>query len=115
MNNMQTILTALLSALTGGGLLKFLEFWLTRSKQKTETDRSIRDELRASAEGLRREHDDLKKELKAVETELDAWKIKYWDTYMAYSQFKLQVLNILLQNGIKPEDVLPGGSLEAPA
>ena len=107
MNNIQTILTAALSAITGGSFLKFLEVWLSRSKQKTESDRAFRDELRANAEGFKKQATDLKDELKDVELELDKWKLKYWDIYMAYSQFKLQVLNILIQNGIKPEEVFP--------
>lgn len=114
MNNVQTILMAVGSAITGGGFLKFLEFWLNKSKQKNDQDKAFRDELRgetdrarADAERLRKEIDELKNELRAAEKELDDFKIKYWDVYMQYKQFQLTVYGILLQNGIKPDEVLP--------
>lgn len=107
MNNWQDVLVALVSALTGGGFIKIMENWLSRSKQKSEQDKLFRDELRAEAVGLRKQLEELKNELKQAEDELDEFKKKYWQVYTEYQQFKFSVYGILLQNGIKPSDVLP--------
>jgi chromosome segregation ATPase len=107
MSNWQDISVALVSALTGGGFIKIMESWLTRNKNKSEQDKQFRDELRAEAEGLRKQLDKLKDELRQAEKELDDFKEKYWKIYTEYQQFKLSVYGILLQNGIKPADVLP--------
>lgn len=101
------VLTAVLAAVSGGGLLKFVETWLSRSKQKTEQDKQFRDELRAEAESLRNQIKGLKDELKTAEKELDEFKEKYWQIFTEYQQFKLEVYGILMKNGIKPEDVMP--------
>lgn len=107
MSNWQDVLVALVSALFGGGFIKIMEGWLSRSKQKSEQDKLFRDELRAEAEGLRKQLETLKNELKQAEDELDDFKKKYWQIYSEYQQFKFSVYSILLQNGIKPTDVLP--------
>jgi uncharacterized protein YlxW (UPF0749 family) len=107
MNNWQDVMVALLSAITGGGLIKFLESWLSRQKQKTEQSKMFRDELRTEAEGLRKQVDGLKTELKDTEKELDDFKKKYWKVYTEYRRFQLDVYGILLSNGIKPSDVMP--------
>lgn len=101
------VLTAVIAAVSGGGLLKLVEAWLSRTKQKTEQDKQFRDELRAEAQSLREQIKGLKDELKTAEKELDEFKEKYWKIYTEYQQFKLEVYGILLKNGIKPDDVLP--------
>lgn len=111
MSNWQDVLVALVSAITGGGLIKILESWLSRQKQKTEKDKQFRDELRGEAEGLRKQLENLKKELKDTEKELDDFKEKYWKIFTEYKQFQLEVYSILLANNIKPTDVLAHPSL----
>lgn len=107
MNNWQDVLVAVMSAITGGGLIKFVESWLSRQKNKTERDKQFRDELRGEAEALRKQLEELKKELKETEKELDDFRKKYWKIYTEYRRFQLDVYGILLSNGIKPSDVMP--------
>ena len=107
MSDWQDIGVALISALTGGGVIKLAESWLSRNKLKTEQDKQFRDELRSEAESLRKQLESLKLELKNTENELDSFKQKYWQIYSEYQQFKLSVYGILLANGIKPAEVLP--------
>lgn len=101
------VLTAVVAAISGGGLLKLIETWLSRSKFKSEQDKQFRDELRAEAESLREQIKGLKEELKTAEKELDDFKEKYWKIYTEYKQFRLEVYGILLKNGIQPDAVLP--------
>lgn len=112
MSNWQDIIVALMSAITGGGLIKFLESWLSRQKQKNEQDRAFRDELRSEAATLHKQLEDLKKELQETEKELDEFKEKYWKVYTEYRKFQLDVYGILLEHGIKPSVVLPGIMVE---
>lgn len=111
MSNWQDVLVALVSAATGGGLIKILESWLSRQKQRSEQDKQFRDEMRSEAESLRKQLEDLKKELKDTEKELDDFKEKYWKIFTEYKQFQLEVYGILLANNIKPTEVLPNNSL----
>lgn len=107
MSSWQDVSVAVVSALTGGAGIKIMEGWLTRNKNKSEQDKQFRDELRAEALGLREQLLKLKEELRQAEKELDEFKEKYWKIYSEYQQFKLTVYGILLQNGIKPADVIP--------
>lgn len=95
------------AAVAGGGLLKYVESWLTRSRYKSEQDKAFRDEKRQEADDLRKRIDELQVKLNEAEAEIDLWRIKYWQIYTAYQQFKLNAYAILLENGIKPADVFP--------
>jgi hypothetical protein len=106
-SNWQDVGVALASAITGGGLIKFMESWLSRNKQRSEQDKQFRDELRGEAEGLRKQLEALKLELKKAEEELDAFKEKFWKIYSEYQQFRFSVYGILLANGIDPKKVMP--------
>jgi len=63
---------ALLGALLGGSGLKFIEYWLSRSKVKDDAAAQMRTELREEIKGLR-------EELRTVEDELDKWRGKYYE------------------------------------
>ena len=100
------IITALGAAGVGGGIIKFIEVWLSKSKAKVNQDRELREELRNSATDLRAEIDALKKELKETEKVLDHWREMYWKVFMQYRMFQIEVRAILVKNGIDPDDVL---------
>ena len=63
---------ALLGALLGGSGLKFVEYWLSRSKVKEDAAAQMQTELRDEIKGLR-------EELRTVEDELDKWRGKYYE------------------------------------
>ncbi|UUG69477.1 hypothetical protein SEA_SHAM_172 [Streptomyces phage Sham] len=63
---------ALLGALLGGSGLKFVEYWLSRSKVREDAAAQMRTELRDEIKGLR-------EELRTVEDELDKWRGKYYE------------------------------------
>ena len=66
------IAISILVALIGGGAgLKFVEYIMGRGKVKIDEASQIRTELRT-------EIDNLRKELKTVEAELDIWKLRYY-------------------------------------
>lgn len=100
------ILTALGAAGAGGGILKLIEMWLGKSKEKSTQDKELRDELRDNATALRAEIDALKAELKETEKVLDHWREAYWRVYMGHRMFQLEVRAILVRNGIDPDEVL---------
>lgn len=99
--------TAAVTALAGGGLIKLVESWLSKSKYKTDQDKAFRDEKRVEADDLRKQIDALKKELKVAEDDLDVFKVKYWDIYTAYQTFQLTVYAILVKHNIDPIDIMP--------
>lgn len=112
MSSWPEIAVALASAATGGGLLKIMESWLTRTKMKSEQDKQFRDELRTEAGILRIQIDAIKAELKQTEKELDEWKSKYWDLFLQYKTFQIEVSSLLIQNGISPKEMLKDRPLE---
>lgn len=67
----ESTIIALIAALFGGGGLKFLEHILSRNKEKTDLATQLRDELRTEVGSLR-------DEMRAVETDLDKWKNRYY-------------------------------------
>lgn len=64
--------TALIGAILGGSGLKLIEWWLSRSKEKDNSAKEFRQELRTDLT-------EVKRELDRVEAELDAWRDKYYD------------------------------------
>lgn len=68
--NEQTIV-ALAAALFGGGGLKLIEHFLTRSKTRVDLAAQLRNELRTEINGLRQE-------VKEVDDSLDDWKRRYY-------------------------------------
>lgn len=63
---------ALAGAVFGGGGLKVIEYWLTKSKSKDDTATQFRAELRDEVKNLR-------DELRKVEDDLDKWRGKYYE------------------------------------
>lgn len=63
---------ALAAAVFGGGGLKVIEYWLTKSKVKDDSASEFRKELREEVKGLR-------EELRQVESDLDKWRGKYYE------------------------------------
>lgn len=63
---------ALAGAVFGGGGLKVIEYWLTKSKSKDDTAAQFRTELREEVKSLR-------EELRKVEDDLDKWRGKYYE------------------------------------
>lgn len=100
------IVVALSAAGVGGGIIRLIELWLGKSRVKTTQDRELRDELRTNASALRAEIDALKAELKETEKVLDHWREQYWQVFMKFRMFQLEVRSILVKNGIDPDDVL---------
>lgn len=56
----------------GGGGLKVIEYWLTKSKVKDDSAAAFRTELREEVKSLR-------EELRSVESDLDKWRGKYYE------------------------------------
>lgn len=108
MSNWIEISIALTSAITGGGLFKVLEGWVSRTQVKSAQAKQFRDELRTEASDLRAQIELIKSELKTTEKELDDWKDKYWNLFMEYKTFQIEVSSILIQNGISPKEMLKG-------
>jgi hypothetical protein len=64
-------LLALIGTVMGGSGLKVVEYYLSKRKTKTDEATTIRTELRA-------EVDNLRKLMKEAETEVDVWREKYF-------------------------------------
>lgn len=88
MSDYATPLIALVGTIFGGAGLKITERWLNRAKEKNDTAKQIRDELRTDMATYRKEITDLKTELDKVEAEVNAWQDKYYELRDKYVTLK---------------------------
>jgi len=79
---------ALLGALLGGSGLKFIEYWLSRSKVREDAAAQMRTELRDEIKVLR-------EELRTVEDELDKWRGKYYELMDEFMKAKSDLAEAL--------------------
>jgi hypothetical protein len=100
------IVIMLISAATGGGLLKIVDTWLNRAKMKSDSAKQLRDEAREEASALKTEVNYFRDRMREKEKEIDDWRTKYWDVFMQYKTFQLKVGQILIDNGISPNALL---------
>lgn len=91
---MDTAWIALIGTIFGGAGLKVIEGVLTKGSKKVDAATAMREELRKESTAL-------KEELRAVENELDSWKVKYFELFQDYIELK-SMLNI--QPPAKPPD-----------
>jgi hypothetical protein len=100
------VVVMLISAATGGGLLKVFDTWLTRAKLKNETARQLRDEAREEANSLKNEVNYFREKMREKEKDIDDWRKRFWDLDMEYRMFKLTVSNLLIKAGYDPTTLL---------
>lgn len=100
------IVIMLISAATGGGLLKIVDTWLTRAKIKNEGAKQLRDEAREEANTLKNELNYFREKLREKEKDIDDWRKKFWDLDMEYRMFKLTVSALLIKAGYDPNTLL---------
>lgn len=100
------IAIALISAATGGGLLKIVDTWLNRAKLKNETAKQLRDEAKEETVALKTEVNYWKDKVREAEKDIDSWKAQYWKIFTDYKLFQLKVGQILIDNGISAKDLL---------
>jgi len=82
---------ALIGTLSGGVGLKTVEWFLNRSKAKSDLDAAYRDELRKDLAAMRQELDDAKAETDRVQKELDAMREKYFDVKRELNEVLVQL------------------------
>jgi hypothetical protein len=106
------IITAGISALTGGGLIKGMEVWLNKKKNSFDQNKAFRDEYRGDIKDLRieisaikNEHLVEKKAREKAEDKADWWKDYAQALVMQFRFFQLDMKEVLKSNGIViPED-----------
>lgn len=100
------ILGYVLTLLFGGGLVKWGDAWLNRTKARNENAKNLRDETRTELNGLKEEIRYYKEELRRVQSESDKYKMEAWSNMIKLKEFQLQVSQLLIDHGINPKDVL---------
>lgn len=70
---------ALIGALAGGSILKLVEAWLNRGKQKAELEATYRDELRQDISVLKNDLLQMKKDVESAQAQADEWREKYYE------------------------------------
>lgn len=75
---------ALIGAVLGGSGLKVIEYWLNKSRVENDAAATFRNELRDEVKTLRNE-------LRQAETELDAWKAKYYELMDEFLKFRSNI------------------------
>lgn len=79
-----TPLIALAGTIFGGAGLEITKRWLNRAKDRTDTAKLLRDELRADTVTLRKEIVDLKAEVDKIEAEVIKWREQYLELREKY-------------------------------
>ena len=79
-----TPLIALIGTVFGGAGLEVTKRWLNRAKDKTDTAKILRDELRADTVTLRSEIISLKAEVDKIEGEVVKWREQYLELREKY-------------------------------
>lgn len=102
-----TPLIALVGTIFGGVGLKITERWLNRAKEKNDTAKQIRDELRTDMATYRQEILNLKAEVDKVEKEVNEWQDKYYELRDRYSQ-----LNALYEDALRQIQVKASQTVE---
>lgn len=82
---------ALIGTIFGGAGLKIIEAWLGKAKQRQDHGAQIREELRKEVIGLREELAKSKVEELRLETEVEAWRSKYYDQFVTISEKTTQL------------------------
>jgi chromosome segregation ATPase len=106
MSDYATPIIALVGTIFGGAGLKITERWLNRAKQKNDTAKEIRDELRTDMASYRKEILDLKAEVDKVEAEVVSWQEKYFELRDKYSTLKALYEDALRQIQSKASDTV---------
>lgn len=81
---------ALIGTLCGGLGLKVVEHWLGKSQRETTDAKDIRAELRQQIT-------DQKEEIRALEVEVDKWRMQYLDLRDKYTHQQTELLIALQQ------------------
>lgn len=77
---------AVIGTIFGGAGLKIIEAWLGKAKQRQDHGAEIREELRKEVIGLREELAKAKVEELRLETEVEAWRSKYYDQFVTITE-----------------------------
>lgn len=112
MADWNSILTAGISALTGGGLIKIMEMWLNKKKSAFDEGKAFREEYRGDIKELRTEiagmKEDYLKEKKSrerAEDRADWWKDYAQALTMNFRLFQYDMREVLKSNNIViPDD-----------
>lgn len=112
MADWNSILTAGISALTGGGLIKMMEMWLNKKKSVFDEGKAFREEYRGDIKELRTEiagmKEDYLKEKKSrerAEDRADWWKDYAQALTMNFRLFQYDMREVLKSNNIViPDD-----------
>lgn len=75
---MEQSITAIISALVGGGLTKVFDWWKYRDSKKLDEASAIRKELREEIKALRAR-------IAVLETNLDQWKTTYYELFAEHA------------------------------
>lgn len=94
---MTAVLIASISALAGGGIFKFFEYFLAKNKVKFDEERAWRVEYREQIE-------ELQDDVKTSKAEADAWRLHCQQMFWDFKQFQLEMFKVLLANGIDPSE-----------
>lgn len=112
MTDWSGIITAGISAVTGGGLIKILEWWLSKKKSTFDEGKAFREEYRGDIKELRTEITAMKTDYLAekrsrekAENNADWWKDYAQSLTMNFRLFQLDMREVLKSNNIViPDD-----------
>lgn len=97
MIELPSAIIALIGTIFGGAGLKIIEAMINRSKSKIDERKSEAEIASALREELRGDLAELRRELRTVEGELDAWRQKYYDLLDEFIRVKRSLDATIIQ------------------
>jgi hypothetical protein len=101
------VVAAVGTALGGGGIVKLIDWWSNRNKNKFDQNKEFRDELRERIDDLEAEVATIKSERQQLKNEAEQWKQQAQQMYFEFKQFELSIFKVLTDNGIPADDYRP--------
>lgn len=95
------IVIAVISAVSGGGIFKGFEIWISKKKNDFDLDAQFRAEYREKIEELEKDIDMLKRELRESMRRESEWKSHSEKLFFDFRQYQLDVYQLLLHKDIQ--------------
>lgn len=99
------IVIAIIAALSGGGIFKFLDFILGRRKNTFDEGKAFRDEYRQRIDDLEEDMAIMKEALKEEQKEKDRWKREYNKLFYQFQQYQIEILATFKKNELDTADI----------
>lgn len=89
----------LFSVIVSQTLAETLKKFFSKAKEKSDASTQFRDELRKEIDRRDQEINELRKEVRFLESDKDNWRIDYFKLYQAYFEMKALLVGLTHRTG----------------